>query len=320
MAGRAGLAPRRRARLRRALGDVASACPARWPRGLLDTGWTAGAAVSVRVLVAAARAGRPGRAVRCAVAGRCCAATPGWSRATALVAVAGCQLCLLQRRRAHAGRGRAADRVHRAGRGDRLAVAAPRPAPRARSRSSAPSSPPLGLVLVLDLLSGADLSVVGVLWALGAMAGAATYFVLSANEDNGLPPLVLAAAGLHARRRRAARGRRRRRGADERLHRAGGVRRRPRSPWWLPLLGLGVVTAAVAYVTGIAAGRRLGSRLASFVALLEVLFALRLRLAAARRAAARRSRCRRRADPGRRRRGQARGAWNRRARRRVHLR
>ncbi len=44
--------------------------------------------------------------------------------------------------------------------------------------------------------------------------------------------------------------------------------------WWLPLLGLGVVTAAVAYVTGIAAGRRLGSRLASFVALLEVLFAL----------------------------------------------
>ena len=35
---------------------------------------------------------------------------------------------------------------------------------------------------------------------------------------------------------------------------------------------LGVVTAAVAYVTGIAAGRRLGSRLASFVALLEVVF------------------------------------------------
>ncbi len=44
--------------------------------------------------------------------------------------------------------------------------------------------------------------------------------------------------------------------------------------WWLPLLGLGVVTAALAYVSGIAAIRRLGSRLASFVALLEVLFAL----------------------------------------------
>jgi len=40
------------------------------------------------------------------------------------------------------------------------------------------------------------------------------------------------------------------------------------------VLGLGVVTAALAYVTGIAATRRLGSRLASFVALTEVLAAL----------------------------------------------
>jgi drug/metabolite transporter (DMT)-like permease len=40
--------------------------------------------------------------------------------------------------------------------------------------------------------------------------------------------------------------------------------------WWLPLLGLGVVTAGFAYCTGIAASRHLGSRLASFVALLEV--------------------------------------------------
>jgi drug/metabolite transporter (DMT)-like permease len=40
--------------------------------------------------------------------------------------------------------------------------------------------------------------------------------------------------------------------------------------WWVPLVLLGVVTAALSYVAGIAAGRRLGSRLASFVALLEV--------------------------------------------------
>ncbi len=45
-------------------------------------------------------------------------------------------------------------------------------------------------------------------------------------------------------------------------------------PWWLPVLALGVVTAAVSYVTGIAATRRLGSRLASFVALLEVVIAM----------------------------------------------
>ena len=54
----------------------------------------------------------------------------------------------------------------------------------------------LGLVLVLDLLSGADLSVAGVLWALAAMVGAATYFVISADESNGLPPMALAAGGL----------------------------------------------------------------------------------------------------------------------------
>jgi drug/metabolite transporter (DMT)-like permease len=44
--------------------------------------------------------------------------------------------------------------------------------------------------------------------------------------------------------------------------------------WWLPFVALGVVTAAIAYTTGIAASRRLGSRLASFVALLEVVAAV----------------------------------------------
>jgi drug/metabolite transporter (DMT)-like permease len=44
--------------------------------------------------------------------------------------------------------------------------------------------------------------------------------------------------------------------------------------WWLPILALGVVTAAVAYVAGIAASRLLGPRLASFAALMEVLFAV----------------------------------------------
>lgn len=126
-----------------------------------------------------------------------------------------------------------------------------------------------GLVLVLDLLSGADLSVPGVAWALAAMVGAATYFVISADEDNGLPPMVLAAAGLVVGG--AVLGV---------LGVAGLLPMRASSAsvtyagtsvgWWVPLLLLGVVTAAVAYTSGIAAGRRLGSRLASFVALLEV--------------------------------------------------
>jgi len=127
----------------------------------------------------------------------------------------------------------------------------------------------LGLVLVLDLLSGADLSVPGVLWSLAAMIGCATYFIISSDEDNGLPPLVLAWAGLVV-------------GALS-IGLLGVVGVLPlhvstvdttyagaHVAWWVPLVTLGLITAAVAYVTGIAAGRRLGSRLASFVALLEV--------------------------------------------------
>lgn len=130
-----------------------------------------------------------------------------------------------------------------------------------------------GLVLVLDLVSGAALHPLGVAWALLAMAGAATYFVLSAEEGNGLPPMVLAAAGMVV-------------GAVT-LVMLGAVGLLEMTwttgvatyggtsvPWWWAVLGLGVLTAAISYTTGIAASRRLGSRLASFVALLEVLFAL----------------------------------------------
>ena len=129
------------------------------------------------------------------------------------------------------------------------------------------------VVLVLDLLSGADLSLVGVLWALGAMMGLAGYFLDSADETNGLPPIVLAAGGLIV-------------GALTLIVAgvAGAVPMHASTrdvaysnftvPWWLPMLGLALVAAALAYVTGIAASRRLGSRLASFVALFEVLAAL----------------------------------------------
>jgi drug/metabolite transporter (DMT)-like permease len=45
-----------------------------------------------------------------------------------------------------------------------------------------------------------------------------------------------------------------------------------RVSWVVPVLGLGLVAAAVAYVTGIAAARRLGPKVGSFVAMAEVLF------------------------------------------------
>jgi drug/metabolite transporter (DMT)-like permease len=128
----------------------------------------------------------------------------------------------------------------------------------------------LGLVLVLDLLSGADLSVPGVLWALGAMLGCATHFIVSSDGDNGLPPLVLAWAGLLVAGAvlgvLGLLGVLSMRASTDATSYAGAE-----VAWWVPLITLGLVTAAVAYVTGIAASRRLGSRLASFVALLEVL-------------------------------------------------
>lgn len=108
------------------------------------------------------------------------------------------------------------------------------------------------------------------LWALAAMVGCATYFIISADEGNGLPPLVLAWGGLVVGALVLAV-----------LGVLGVLPMRASTSttsyadvdvaWWVPLVLLGLVTAALAYVAGIAAGRRLGSRLASFVALLEVL-------------------------------------------------
>jgi drug/metabolite transporter (DMT)-like permease len=128
----------------------------------------------------------------------------------------------------------------------------------------------LGLVLVLDLLSGADLSLPGVLWALAAMVGAAAYFVISADESKGLPPMVLAGGGLVVGTVALALlglvGLLPMHGASASVEYAGATV----APW-VPLALLALVTAAIAYTTGIAAIRRLGSRVASFVALSEVL-------------------------------------------------
>lgn len=127
----------------------------------------------------------------------------------------------------------------------------------------------LGLVLVLDLVGGVSLDPVGVAWSLAAMVGAATYFVINGNGETGLPPLALAAGGLVVGALGlgllALVGLLPLRASTAPVQLAGAE-----LAWWVPLLLLGVVTAGVAYVTGIAAGRRLGSRLSSFVALLEV--------------------------------------------------
>ena len=240
-------------------------------RGLMDAGWSSAAAVAVRILVAATVL-VPVAAVQ--LRGR-------WSvlrhnlpllAAYGLIAVAGCQLAFFNAV-AHMQVGVALLIEYTAP----VAVVAwlwlrhgQRPGWLTVLGAAIGAT---GLVFVLDLLSGAQVSVAGTAWAFAAMAGAACYFVLSSQEDNGLPATVLAAGGLLIG------------GATLLLAGVIGIVPLDASaarvsfatfsvPWWGPVLALGVITAALAYVTGIAATRRLGSRLASFVALLEVLAAL----------------------------------------------
>lgn len=131
-----------------------------------------------------------------------------------------------------------------------------------------------GLVLVLDL-TGARVSLVGTAWALGAMVGASAYFLINARADTGLPPLSLAAGGLTvgavALGTLAAVGL-----LPVTASTAPAVLGGSTVPWWTVLAVLGLVTAGVAYVTGVAAGRRLGARVSAFMGLLEVLSAVLL--------------------------------------------
>ncbi|HEU5265652.1 MAG TPA: DMT family transporter [Jatrophihabitans sp.] len=130
-----------------------------------------------------------------------------------------------------------------------------------------------GLALVLDLTGSQRIDVVGVLWGLAAAVGLAAYFVISARTGDSLPPIVTAWSGLVV-------------GAVT-LAVLGAVRLLPmhastadvdlggwQVSWVVPIIGLSVVAAAVAYAAGIGAARRLGARLASFVGLSEVLFAV----------------------------------------------
>jgi drug/metabolite transporter (DMT)-like permease len=130
-----------------------------------------------------------------------------------------------------------------------------------------------GLILVLDLAGAHKVDLVGILWGLGAAVGLAVYFVLSSATEDALPPLVAAWGGLAV-------------GAAV-LGAAIGVGALPvhatsadvtlldhRVSWVVPTLGMSLLAAAVAYVTGIAAARLLGAKIASFVGLTEVLFAV----------------------------------------------
>ncbi|MFT4123514.1 MAG: DMT family transporter [Microbacteriaceae bacterium] len=129
-----------------------------------------------------------------------------------------------------------------------------------------------GLVLVIGPGLLGRLDVLGLVFAFLAMVGCAIYYLVAAEDDPELPPLALAGTGLLL-------------GGTalgilgltgilpftvtlEPVPMLGSV-----LPVWLPVLVLGVASSALAYATSIVATVLLGSRLASFVGLLEVVAA-----------------------------------------------
>lgn len=130
-----------------------------------------------------------------------------------------------------------------------------------------------GLLLMLDVAGGASVSLVGIAWGLGAAVCLVLYFLLAAHVDDDVPPIGLAGGGLLvgslALWAAAATGL---------LDLTRGAAEVPLGvaivPWWVPVLVIALVAAAFAYVTGVAAVRMLGAKIASFVALTEVVFAV----------------------------------------------
>jgi len=134
-----------------------------------------------------------------------------------------------------------------------------------------------GLALMLNLSGTGGVSLTGVLFALAAAVSMAVYFFQSAATSapdgrDAPPPVALTWGGMIT-------------GAASiallgviglmplRFASAPVTLLNARVTPLVPVLGLGVVAAAIAYVTGIAAARRLGPKLGSFVAIAEVLFA-----------------------------------------------
>ena len=131
-----------------------------------------------------------------------------------------------------------------------------------------------GLAMVLNLAGTTGINPVGVLWALGGAVGLATFFVLSAGDEaEPLPPLVMTWAGMCVGTATLAvmAGT----GLMPLTASAGDVHVFGHQVSWIvPVLGLSLVAAVISYIAGIGAARRLGARLASFIGMAEVLFAI----------------------------------------------
>ncbi|BCW38331.1 membrane protein [Arthrobacter sp. StoSoilA2] len=240
-------------------------------KSMLETGWSPGAAVAVRLTGAALILAIPGVVV---LRGRWHQLKDNWLTILlfGLIGVAGCQLFYF-------------NAVARLSVGVALLLEylapvmivlwlwiASRRRPRALTAAGALLSLG-GLVLVLDLTGAVKVDFIGVLWGMAAAVCLVIYFFITAKENDTLPPLVLASGGLLV-------------GALV-MWLVGAVGLIPMTfstadtalgpwtiPWWVSAVGLVILATVLAYVSGIMAARSLGSKVASFVSLTEVLFAV----------------------------------------------
>jgi drug/metabolite transporter (DMT)-like permease len=132
----------------------------------------------------------------------------------------------------------------------------------------------VGLALVMNVFGEVRLDAMGVAWGLLAALGLASFYVMSGSEhETALPPLALAGGGLVVGSAGFAllgiAGLLPMEFHTEAVQ-LGGIS----VPWWVAVLELGALGAATPYVAGIVAARMLGAKLASFVGLSEVLFAV----------------------------------------------
>jgi drug/metabolite transporter (DMT)-like permease len=129
-----------------------------------------------------------------------------------------------------------------------------------------------GLVLVVSPAASTTLDLLGLVFAALAAIGCAMYYVIAARPSQGLPPVALAAFGLLL--------------GGIVLGLVGAVGLLPMTmtfgtvimmgapvAWWIPMLLVAVVATGFAYAASITMAGMLGSRLASFVGLLEVVAA-----------------------------------------------
>ena len=129
-----------------------------------------------------------------------------------------------------------------------------------------------GLILVIGPGALLPPDFVGTLYAFGATVGCALYFVIAARDSRGLPAIALACfglllGGLALIALAAARL------LTVEISYAQVAMLGGEFAWWVPVVLIAVIPTAFAYVAGITGAQLVGSRIASFVGLLEVVVA-----------------------------------------------